>query len=265
MPRYLFDHLEQIKNQVNNKKVIFLFLDYDGTLITFQDRPDKVFTPAHTKNIIRNLTKIDNIQVFIITGRKLDQIKKLIDIKEVSYAALHGLVIDFRDGEKFIWPQAKEITPLLKKIKNETYSRFKSDDRIILEDKKYTFAFHYRMLPKDKVQSKKGYFLEIVNGLDKENKLDIIKGDKVIEIRPSGWDKGKAVENIINRRNEKSDFLPIYIGDDTTDEDAFRYLDMHGLTVYVQNSSNFDTNANYYLNNPGDVHRFLSKLYSFLA
>lgn len=262
MPSYLYDHLEKIKDTICKNEEFLLFLDYDGTLISFKDKPDKVFTPENTKKIIKNLAKINNINVFIITGRKLDNIKKLVDINNVSYAALHGMQIEFRNEENYLWPRAEKTQPLIKEIKEKAYKEFKTDKEIILEDKEYTLAFHYRMLPRGKIKVKTKNFLEIVKNIDKGEKLNIIKGDNVTELRPCGWDKGKAVETIIDRKYKRKRILPIYIGDDTTDEDAFKTLNKTGITVYVQNKSDLNTIAEYYLKNPDEVKNFLEKSFT---
>lgn len=264
MPSYLLNNLEKIKNTLKKKKEILLFLDYDGTLISFQDKPDEVVTPKDIKKTLKDLSKIDRVNIFIITGRKLSDIKKLVPLDSISYAALHGIQIEFEDNHQFLWPQAKKIRPLLKDIKNKAYVKFQSDDKILIEDKKYTLAFHYRMIPKEKIKFKTKRFLDLVKRIDKENKLNIIKGDKVIEIRPYGWDKGKAVNVILDRYKSSSTILPIYIGDDTTDNDAFKYLCKTGITVYVQNKSELDPDARYYLKNPDEVKKFLDEIYDFL-
>ena len=96
---------------------IFLFSDYDGTLVHFKDKPTEVTTPEKIKTIIRKLIINPKIMMIIVTGRSLQDIKKLLDIKGLHFIALHGLCIETSTGEQFKWKQAEQTLSLIKIIK----------------------------------------------------------------------------------------------------------------------------------------------------
>lgn len=260
MPEYLFNHNQKILGTIEKADKKILFLDYDGTLVSFKDRPDEVITPNSVKNVLEKLVKHPEFNIFIITGRALNNIKNLVDVEGISFAALHGLQIESTDGKKFYWEPSENTRFFLEKIKEKVFSEFKEEKRIYIEDKQFTLAFHYRMLPREKTKYATERVMEIVKRIDEKNMLEIIKGAKVIEVRPKGWNKGKAIEFLLSNINGYRHTIPIYIGDDTTDEDAFIYLKNHGLTIFVSNESERSTSAQYFLKNPDEVLVFLKSL-----
>jgi trehalose-phosphatase len=128
---------------------------------------------------------------------------------------------------------------------------------LFLEDKRYALALHYRQAqPQDAWVIEE--FLAAVRAYQRKGiTLEILHGKKVIEVRPVGSNKGKAVQFLI--AGEHAHTLPVYIGDDTTDEEAFSALNERGITIVVADSPRASA-AQYYLNDTADVLRFLSTL-----
>ncbi len=259
MPEYLLDYLYQISDRMNKADEIYLFLDYDGTLVSFKNRPQDVVTSEEVKTIITHLLQNQKFTIIIVTGRTLYEIKQLLDIDGLSFAALHGLQIKLSNGMNYNWKPMNNLRKILKNIKKFAEKKFQNEKGIILEDKEFTLALHYRMLNKEKIKDVVERFIEIVKVKDTNNKLDILHGSKVVEVRPAGWNKGKALELISSNRISKN-VLPIYIGDDTTDEDAFSYINNQGITIFVSNDTNRSTTAQYWLKDPDDVLKFLKSL-----
>jgi trehalose 6-phosphate phosphatase len=260
MPEYLFNYDHEIFKDIDRSDETFLFLDYDGTLVSFKGRPQEVITPPEVKIILSNLLKLPKFRVFIVSGRMLHEIKHLLSIKGLSFAALHGLQIELSNGKNFFWEQAQNIRILLEEIKQTIFNVFKNEKRLHIEDKEFTLAFHYRLLPNDLVEETVEKFENIIKKFDTNNILNLIYGSKVVEIRPKGWDKGKAVELILNNVVKSKNTLPIYIGDDTTDEDAFKQIEKTGITIIVTNKINRPTFAKYWLKDTDDVLIFLKSL-----
>ena len=257
MPDYLFDSNLKIFETIDKTDEVLLFLDYDGTLVYFKDQPHEVDTSHEVKTVLKRLIQNPKFTVFIVSGRPLHEIKNLIDIEGISFAALHGLHIECSDGRKFSWKPSEDARFFLEKIKENAFSEFNEEKGICIEDKEFTLAFHYRMLPTKKTKYATERFMKIVKRIDEKNVLEIIKGAKVIEVRPKGWNKGKAIEFFLRNIDECEHAIPIYIGDDTTDEDAFVYLKNRGLTIFVSNDSKRSTSAQYWLKNPDEVLVFL--------
>lgn len=244
---------------------IFLFLDYDGTLVFFKKKPIDVTTPQHVKNIIRQLIKNQKMTVIIVTGRPLKEIRRLLNIRGLSFIALHGLCIKTPNEPQYRWEQATQARLLVKAIKNDMKETLKDQKRAFLEDKELTIVLHYRMLPSKNAQPLRKEFKTTVQTLDKKKILEIINGAKVIEARPKGWNKGTAIDLFLTRHEERKNILPIYIGDDFTDEDAFRVLKKRGITIHVINKSRRKTAARYRVGNPDEVFSFLQFLHQQLT
>jgi trehalose 6-phosphate phosphatase len=263
MPEYLFDHIQKIFTRLHEVDKILLLLDYDGTLVSFKENPRDVITSDEIKSLLTYFVQNKQFIVVIVTGRTLHEIKQLIDIDGLSYAAVHGLQIELAHKTTYHLHSNENSRSILDKIKDRSVSTFQKEKGIFIEDKTYTLAFHYRALDKKKIQPAINTFLEIVNKIDAENCYEIIHGAKVIEIRPKGGNKGNAVEYILTSYKDVKKKLPIYIGDDTTDEDAFRTLQHQGITIFVTNNSNLSTKtAHYWVKNPADVLKFLQYLKS---
>jgi len=260
MPEYLFDHIHNIFAKIEEADKILLLLDYDGTLVSFEERPMDVATSGEIKTLLTYFIKNPKFIVVIVSGRTFHEIKQLLDIDGLSYAALHGLQIELAKGKSYDWQQNSNIQFILEKIKKTSLYKFKDVKGVYIEDKILTLAFHYRTLAEEKIDYNINKFLEIVKKIDVNGCYEIIHGAKVVEIRPKGWNKGKAIEYIFTIFNDLKNKLPIYIGDDTTDEDAFRTIGNRGITVFVSNKSSQSTTAQYWLKNPDDVLKFLQNL-----
>ncbi len=259
MPKYIFNHLQELSLQMDNRHLL-LFLDYDGTLVTFKNKPDVVKTPSRVKTILRDLNGLPWFTVVLITGRTLESIKTLVDNEDIIIGALHGLTIEFPDNESFIWKKAEKSKSLISHIKHDALEAFGKNEGVYLEDKEVTLALHYRQAPKSKTEGIVRTFIHLVKERDTTNQLELLHGAKVIEARPRGWHKGKAVDKITESLDINSDPLSMYIGDDVTDEDAFRRLKDTGITIFVSHHAQRTTYARYFLHGPDEVYRFLTWL-----
>jgi len=257
---HLFFQLNKLKASLKDK-FIFLFLDYDGTLTPIVQSPDKAIIPRKTMEILRGLSKIPHCKVAVISGRALKDIKNKIGLEGIIYAGNHGLEID-GPKIKFKTPVSPGYMAILKKIKAVLKKKLSKIKGVIVEDKGLTLSVHYRLVDTKDAGLVKTIFHEALTHYIVSNKIKIRYGKKVLEIRPSlEWDKGKIVLWLLARLKfslGKEPCVPIYIGDDITDEDAFRALKNTGLTVFVGNPGS--SHAKYYLKNTQEVAEFLEQI-----
>ena len=257
---HLFFQLNKLKSVLKDK-FIFLFLDYDGTLTPIVESPDKAIIPRKTMEILRGLSKNPHCRVAIISGRALKDIKNKIGLEGIIYAGNHGLEID-GPKIKFKTPVSMRYMAILKKIKTILKKKLSKIKGVIVEDKGLTLSVHYRLVDIKDAWLVKTIFHETLAYYIVSNKIKIRPGKKVLEIRPPlEWDKGKIVLWLLARLKfilGKELCVPIYIGDDATDEDAFRALKGKGLTVFVGDSGK--THAKYYLKNTQEVTEFLEQI-----
>ncbi len=245
---YVFDYIDEIP-----RDNIFLFLDYDGTLTPIVDSPDKAVLSEDIRSLILKLNEI--IPIVIISGRTLDDIKERVKIKEMIYAGNHGAEI--WDGKKLVVsPDLGDNKNILRKIIKELKNALSSVQGVIIEDKDITVSIHYRMVANRNTCRLFDTFWSIVDSY--KGLFRITSGKKVFEIRPYGiWNKGDAVKWIWKNFGKKR--VPIYIGDDITDEDAFRVIKGKGIGISIGMSNETD----YYLKTQEEIKKFLQLLGNF--
>lgn len=259
-----------LKNWGNTKlilkdKTIVLFLDYDGTLALIAKTPAQAVLSKENRYLLKKLFSKLHSRIVIISGRSIADIKSIVGIKGITYAGNHGLEIE---GEriKLRSPISAKAKSAIRRIVKVFSKQLLTVGGSFVEDKGASLSVHYRLASKKNTL----LFLKNITRLIKpymaNNKIKVNYGKKVCEIKPFGsWDKGQAVLWLlakIKKIVKKNNIFPIYIGDDTTDEDAFRVLKNKGLTVFVGKPKK--TCAKYYLKNPKEVHIFLKWIYEMV-
>lgn len=251
----------KIEKKINNKHLC-IFLDFDGTLVPIRRDPRDVKLSKSGRNILKGIVGLKDVSIAIISGRALKEIKKLVSVKGITYAGNHGFELE-GPGIKRTIPKALKTVRVLQEIKRELCSKTRKYKGVIVEDKGLTLSMHFRMAGKNKVDKILQLFDNITGPYIASKKIRVTRGKKVREIRPpQDWDKGKIVSLILNdkRKRSRNSIVPFYIGDDKTDEDAFRYLRKKGFTIRVIGIDKRKTNAEYFLNNTGEVKIFLKKV-----
>ncbi|EXE62471.1 trehalose-phosphatase [Acinetobacter sp. 1542444] len=235
-----------IINNLSLDKNYCLFLDIDGTLAPFQINPEHSFIPQTTLDVIKKITKL-NIPVIAVTGRDVDTASKLLHPIEVPIAGLHGLDIYFDSGN-YIRPDLSSIN--FKNLKQDITKNCDKYPELLVEDKGYSIALHYRKNPNLENNA--------INIMQKINlnypQLKINRGKFVVELIPKQADKGRAIKTILNHLDLPT-VLPIFIGDDLTDEVGFTYINQQsGLSIKVGPG---ETQAKYRLKDIDSVSAFL--------
>jgi len=255
--QHLFHFWQNIERRLFSAKRILLLLDFDGTLTPIVDRPREAELSLEMERILKFLTRKRGFEVAIISGRSLYDLKQKIKIRNIIYVGNHGLEIE-RKGKKFIYPQASKSIPTMKELKKILRARLGSFRGIILEDKRVGLAVHYRRVENSEVSELKRIVRQVFRPFMEKRKIKIGYGKEMLEAKPPiMWNKGKAASLLINSfRREKP--LPVYLGDDRTDEDAFSALDGKGITVFVGKPGK--SKANFFLKNIPEVKIFLKRL-----
>ena len=237
-----------------------LFLDYDGTLTPIVKKPPLAVLSKARRTILKKIAKTTHITIAIISGRMLSDLKRRVGISGIYYAGNHGFEIQ-GPKIKIVHPKARLAKPILREIKAELKKRLKDIKGIIVEDKILTLSLHYRMARPKNFRRIKKIFSEIVRPYQRTEKIRVTRGKKVLEIRPDiEWNKGRAVLWLLKKLGKGSKVLPIYIGDDRTDEDAFLALKNLGLTIRVGKSKK--THAQHCVKNVNEVYMFLESIFT---
>ena len=247
--KHLLKHLDKIKN-----KKLILLLDYDGTLTPIVSRPELAVLSDDMRDVLKRIAK--RYPLAIISGRSLDDVRDMVNVDGIYYAGNHGFEIS--NDRKLMHPEAEKTKPVIAEICERMQEKLGYIKGSIVENKGVTASVHYRMVSDDDFIEMEKIFNEVIVPYVEKGGIKITHGKKVFEIRPNiEWDKGKAVEFVIDAIGKKG--TPVYIGDDRTDEDAFTALKDKGITVLVSEKIK-ETNAEYYLRNVDEVKSFLEGL-----
>ena len=259
--KYLFKEAKKWAKKLSGSS-IFLFLDYDGTLVPIARTPDEAIASDGVKKLLSELSQLHQCRLAIISGRSLKDIKRIIGLKGVIYAGNHGLELEGPGISLKKRVPLKSISRirLICEVLKRKLSKIKG---VLIEDKGLTLSLHYRLASRKDMPTIKNIFYESVADDMFKGSVAVKTGKKVLELRPvAGWDKGKVVSWLLDRQFLASKrgvrHLPVYIGDDITDEDAFKVLRSKGLTVFVGRPK--ISYARYYLKNTREVLRFLREI-----
>jgi trehalose-phosphatase len=256
----LFFNLKYIFSEISKTGRIFLFLDYDGTLCPIVKRPDRAILPLKTRHILSRLADNKRIVVSIISGRMLRQVKNLVGLKGIHYAGCHGFEIEKAD-KAYFFPKLSKLKIRINAVRRRLKIELSAITGWEIEEKDIIFALHYRRVKNNNIQKLKNIFYNIVKPYKAKEDIVIAKGKMVLEVRPGlNWDKGRYCLYLMNKLKYKGEkILPLYIGDDTTDETAFKVLRRKGITVFVKGERKISL-AEYYLGSTNEVTDFLGRL-----
>jgi trehalose 6-phosphate phosphatase len=252
--------LEEIRRKMAGKRVA-VFLDYDGTLTPIVDDPDKATLPDEMRSVVRRLAR--HCRVAVISGRDLEDVRKHVGLESVFYAGSHGFDMVGPGGWRREHEEGERFFPALDEAGRQLDERLSSIPGARIERKKFAIAVHYRKADESdigKIEAAVDHVLAFHRQLRKST------GKKIYELRPRlDWDKGKAVLWLLGTLGlDEPEVVPLYIGDDVTDEDAFRALEGRGIGILVRDGHPTRTAAAFSLRGPDEVQRFLEMLISEL-
>lgn len=241
------------------KERAFLFLDYDGTLAQFAPNPDVVLPDSELIELLSEINKLKNIKLAIISGRRLDHIRSLVPIDGIWLAGSYGLeMIDPRGNEIHLL-DFEDLRPGLENIKPIWRELIDGREGFYLEDKGWSLAIHANGSDTHEVN----LILENARLIEVPDGFHLKFTHNFIEICPPKANKGVSVQFILN--SEKFDgALPIFIGDDPRDEDAFAVLQsIAGVGILVTEKER-ETKAIYALRSPEQVRKWLKEINHFI-
>jgi alpha,alpha-trehalase len=233
-----------------------VFLDYDGTLTPIVSRPELAVLSDRTRSILERLAA--RRTVAIVSGRDRRDVENLVGLKDMVYAGSHGFDIAGPGGLSMQHDKARECLGELDAAQADLGRRVGGVAGVLLERKRFGLAVHYRNVADGEVPAIERGVDEVVK---RSPRLMKKGGKKVFELRPRlDWDKGKAVRWLLQAlKLDGPDVRPIFIGDDLTDEDAFRELEHRGVGILVGRPE-YRTFARHVLRDPGEVEQFLLEI-----
>ncbi len=230
-----------------------LFLDYDGTLVNYVDKPEDAKPDEELLSLLEKLGGQKNTRVVLISGRDKETLSRWWNNKTVELIAEHGVWVRPGSGEWELTENLdcswmEKIRPILETFVDRTPGTF-------IEEKNYSLAWHFRKANPELGEVRANELSTVLRDLISNHGLTVLQGNKVLEIKNSGVTKGKAASRLL----DESEDLIFAIGDDYTDEYLFTELPDRSMTFKVGSTK---TKAKYYLNNSREVRELLSQFLS---
>ncbi|KAG5066066.1 hypothetical protein GLYMA_04G119700v4 [Glycine max] len=267
---------DQITNCAKGKRIA-LFLDYDGTLSPIVDNPDSAFMSDNMRAAVKIVAEY--FPTAIISGRSRDKVYEFVGVSDLCYAGSHGMDIigpsrqsisdnhpdcissaDKQGVEVNLFQPAAEFLPMINEVLGLLMECTEDIEGATVENNKFCVSVHYRNVDEESWQI---VGQRVYDVLKEYPRLRLTHGRKVLEVRPViDWDKGKAVTFLLESLGLNcDDVLAIYVGDDRTDEDAFKVLKEanKGCGILVSRAPK-ESNAIYSLRDPSEVMEFLTSL-----
>jgi trehalose-phosphatase len=221
-----------IVEQRGSRRLVLL-CDFDGTLVEFQSDPAAVWLPESRRTLLEGFVDHPAATVGIVSGRRLIDVRERTGLPDAAYfAGLHGLEIE-GGGERFVHPQVAETRALVRGVSITLAARIAAHSGAFLEDKEMSVAVHYREAPPAAHAEILTAFEQVTRPAIETRRLRVMRGSFVLELLPNiPWNKGDAVRWIVKRvQRDGVPVFPVYIGDDVTDEDAFREVEDRGVGI----------------------------------
>ncbi len=245
-------HKKEWIDRFKNSSGAIIFLDYDGTLVPFSKNPQDAKPDDELHTLLKGLALLEHVKVVVISGRDRHTLEKWLGHHAIDFVAEHGVWSKFQNEE---WKMStplngdwkEHIAPVLEEYVDRT-------PKSTVEEKDFSLAWHYRKVDTGLGESRAREIISHLKFLAVNMNLQVLEGNKVIEIKSREVSKGKAVSRIM--KDFWGDFS-IAIGDDETDEDMFRAMPENAYTIKVGELS---SDANYRLKNPKQVRQLLQDL-----
>jgi trehalose 6-phosphate synthase/phosphatase len=246
------DLLVEFGTTMNAAKKRALFLDYDGTLVGFKPNIDEASPDEDVYKLITKLSNDDRNQVVIISGRKYETLEQWFGHMPVDLIAEHGA---WKKTYGATWEETpnlsnkwkENVRPMLESYSDRTPGSF-------IEEKKYSLAWHYRKVEKGLGEQRANELVSNMRYLTREKGLQLLPGNKVVEVKNAEINKGKATLDYLY--NKEFDFI-LAMGDDHTDEDIFEAIHEIAITIKIGSSI---SEATYYLRNVEEARNLLNSL-----
>jgi trehalose 6-phosphate synthase/phosphatase len=233
---------------------LILLIDYDGTLVPFSPKPEQASPDAELLDLLQRLATRPNTRVHIVSGRPRETLEAWVGGLPMGLHAEHGLWSRPAPGQP--WTSLEGVTTEWKTLVRPVLESFAGRvPGAFVEEKSASLAWHYRQVDPVFGASQARELRMHLGEVFAHGPLEVLPGDKVVEVRARGVDKGRVVGLVTQGMAPGT--LVVAIGDDRTDEDLFAALPEDGLAIHAGGK---DTRAGYRVQGPTEVRALLSAL-----
>jgi trehalose 6-phosphate phosphatase len=253
---------EQILRRAAQAQRVWLFLDYDGTLADFAPTPDHVFPDAELVALLSRLAEQPRIRAAVISGRRLGHVQKLVPVPGILLAGTYGVEVQTAGGARFDRVAHEVIRPTLDTLKPRWENLIAGREGFYLEDKDWALALHARLADEEESERVLAAARQLAAAevqAAPQEQFRILGGHKFLEIGPSLAHKGQTVDYLLER-DPWPGSLPLYLGDDDKDEEAFAAVKTSGGQAILVAAEPRATAADARLDSPQAARRWLGAL-----
>jgi trehalose 6-phosphate synthase/phosphatase len=229
-----------------------VLLDYDGTLVPFAETPDKARPDRALLRLLRKLSRDARTETIVVSGRPRSTLEEWFRTLDVGLVAEHGVWFR-KPGEE--WQTFRPLRDDWKTFLRPVFERWVTrTPKSLLEEKDFSLVWHYRQVDSDLAAARLGELKSVIADVAANEEVEVVDGNKVLELRSAGTGKGHAVRHWLT--DQEWDFI-MAVGDDTTDEDMFRELPDEAWTVKV---GQHQSAARFSLDSPRQVRALLGQM-----
>lgn len=238
---------------------LWLFLDYDGTLADFAPTPEHVEPDPEVVDLLTRLAQHPGIHVAVVSGRRLDQVQALLPLPGVLLAGTYGIELQTPDGKRIDRVSSGTIRPVLDDLRPRWERLITGREGFFLEDKDWALALHARFADDDQAKEVLEEARRMAAGAASAGPFRLLGGHKFLEIGPRLANKGQTVAYLLDHYPWPG-ALPVYLGDDDKDEEAFGVIKARGGMAILVAREPRDTQADCRLESPQAVRQWLQTL-----
>jgi trehalose-phosphatase len=252
------------KDLLGHTKRVWLFLDYDGTLAEFADTPDQVEPVPEVIELLTRLVEQASLRVAVVSGRRLEHVRSLLPVSGILLAGTYGIELLTPEGKRINRVDYANIRPALEDIKPGWGQLIAGESGFFLEDKDWALALHARFTEEDKAEQILDAARKLALEKASSGPFRILGGHRFLEIGPEAAHKGQTVDYLLEHYSW-SGAMPLYVGDDDKDEEAFGVIKAHGGVAVVVAREPRSTQADCRLESPQVARQWLAALPTYLG
>lgn len=238
---------------------MWLFLDYDGTLKEFAPTPEHVEPDPALIDLLTRLAAQPRVRMAIISGRSLAQIERLVPVPGTFLAGTYGIEMRTPAGERIHREDYDALRPTLDALKPRWQSLVAHREGFFVEDKGWALALHARFAEEGEAEATLEAAQRMAAEVVSSGTFRLLGGHRFLEVAPSLANKGRAVDYLLHSHPWRGS-VPVYLGDDDKDEEAFRVIKRRSGVAIVVAAESRDTQADARLPSPEAARQWLRRL-----
>ena len=255
---------EMLSEHLSQAERLWLFLDYDGTLADFAPTPEHVNPDPEIIDLLTRLARHPRIRMAVISGRRLSHVETLAPVPGILLAGTYGIELQTPEGERIDRVEYEAIRPALDGLKPRWLRLIAGREGFFLEDKGWALALHARFANDVETETVLTAARRMATQVTPSELFRVLSGHKFLEVCPRLAHKGQTVGYLLDRYAWPG-ALPLYLGDDDKDEEAFSVIKARGGIAILVAAGRRKTDADYRLASPQAVRHWLETLLTRLG